>query len=293
MLEYDVVDVFTDRPFAGNQLAVVHGADGLSDGQLLAITREFGYSETTFPVPRSEAAYDVRIFTPGGEVPFAGHPTLGTAWVLRDRGVLGQASVTQTCGVGPIQVELGENRVALKATPRDLVECPDALVRTALAGLGLALEDRTGTAYVAGTGLNFVHVPVTGRALERARVAGPGGALDVEVLGLRDPVSGVSLVTPVRRAAREIAVEARVFGSGIGVTEDPATGSAATGLGMVLVACGLLPEGGDYVVTQGVAMGRPSTLHGSVRAGQGVASEVTVAGGVCGVASGRIAVPPA
>jgi trans-2,3-dihydro-3-hydroxyanthranilate isomerase len=85
MLQYDVVDVFTDRPFAGNPLAVVHGAESLADEQLHAIATEFNLSETTFPsVPADGGAaggdaYDVRIFTPGGEIPFAGHPTLGTA----------------------------------------------------------------------------------------------------------------------------------------------------------------------------------------------------------------------
>ncbi|HET6165263.1 MAG TPA: PhzF family phenazine biosynthesis isomerase, partial [Marmoricola sp.] len=87
-LEYDVVDVFAREPFAGNQLAVVHGAEDLSDAQLLAVAREFNFSETAFPVPAGHARYRNRIFTPGGEVPFAGHPTLGTAWVLRERGAL-------------------------------------------------------------------------------------------------------------------------------------------------------------------------------------------------------------
>lgn len=78
-LDYDVVDVFTDRPYAGNPLAVVHGAEGLSRGQLQAVAREFHLSETTFPTPRrGGAAYDVRIFTPAAEIPFAGHPTIGT-----------------------------------------------------------------------------------------------------------------------------------------------------------------------------------------------------------------------
>ena len=110
-LAYDIVDVFTDRPFAGNQLAVVHGAGGLSTEQCQAIAQEFGYSETTFPVPGGDREYAVRIFTPGSEIPFAGHPTLGTAWVLRHRGELGGSEVTQHCGAGDVGVLFEGERV--------------------------------------------------------------------------------------------------------------------------------------------------------------------------------------
>ena len=87
LLDFDLVDVFTDRPFAGNQLAVVHGAEGLSSDQCLAIAREFNFSETTFPAAVTGIGeYSVRIFTPGGELPLAGHPLVGTAWLMRERG---------------------------------------------------------------------------------------------------------------------------------------------------------------------------------------------------------------
>jgi len=89
-LPYDIVDVFTDRPFAGNQLAVVCGADDLTTAQCQALAQEFGFSESTFPASSVTAgsAYATRIFTPTAEIPFAGHPTLGTAWVLRSHGLL-------------------------------------------------------------------------------------------------------------------------------------------------------------------------------------------------------------
>ena len=113
-LAYDIVDVFTDRPFAGNQLAVVHGAGDLTTEQCQAIAQEFNYSETTFPVPGGDHDYSVRIFTPGSEIPFAGHPTLGTAWVLRSRGLLAGGDATQHCGAGDIGVRfLGERGVEL------------------------------------------------------------------------------------------------------------------------------------------------------------------------------------
>src|SRR5204863_9037161 len=109
MLDYDVVDVFTGRPFAGNQLAVVHGTQGLSAGQLLALTQEFGYSESAFPVAARQDRYRLRIFTPGGELPFAGHPSIGAAWVLRARGQLGRRHVVQECGAGPVGLDLGDS----------------------------------------------------------------------------------------------------------------------------------------------------------------------------------------
>jgi trans-2,3-dihydro-3-hydroxyanthranilate isomerase len=171
-LSYDVVDVFTDRPFAGNQLAVVHGADELSAEQCLAITREFGYSETTFP--SSEVAdgreYATRIFTPEREIPFAGHPTLGTAWVLRSRGQLGTEDCTQLCGAGRIGVRfLADGLVELSATPRDLAGPVDvSLAGELLVELGLSADHLAGEAWVAGCGLSFVHVPVREEAVRSA-----------------------------------------------------------------------------------------------------------------------------
>jgi len=290
MLRYDVVDVFTDRPFAGNQLAVVHGADGLSDAQLLALTHEFGYSETAFPSQLSTLGYHVRIFTPGGEIPFAGHPTLGTAWVLRSAGVLTEEAVTQHCGAGDIRVAFAPELVALTAAPGDLAVCPAGFAAAVVADLGLSTHDLAGTPYFAGTGLTFLHLPVSDEAVSRAHPAtkrlesyGELGAL-----GLRDPLGGVNVY-----ALEGSKVHARVFVPGLSVPEDPATGSAATGLGSALAASGVLPEGGSYVISQGVELGRPSTLLGSVDATGGVATSVSVAGQVQPVASGKIAVPPA
>src|SRR5690348_2733897 len=128
-LAFDVVDVFAEAPFAGNQLAVVHGAGALSDEQLLTLAREFNFSETTFPTPISGDRYRVRIFTPGGEIPFAGHPTLGTAWVLRERGDLDAEQVVQECAAGEVGVRFLLDGVELTATPRDLVEIGRASCR--------------------------------------------------------------------------------------------------------------------------------------------------------------------
>src|SRR3954452_6556177 len=119
-LAFDVVDVFTHQPFAGNQLAVVHGADGLTTEQCQALAREFNFSESTFPGTPVADGYATRIFTPAQEIPFAGHPTLGTAWVLRSRGLLTADRVTQHCGAGEVGVRFDGDLVELSATPRDL-----------------------------------------------------------------------------------------------------------------------------------------------------------------------------
>jgi trans-2,3-dihydro-3-hydroxyanthranilate isomerase len=296
-LPYDIVDVFTDRPFAGNQLAVVRGADDLTTAQCQALAQEFGFSESTFPGSSvsAGAAYSTRIFTPSAEIPFAGHPTLGTAWVLRAHGLLTADEVTQHCGAGEIGVRFDDDRVELSATPRDLAgPVPPDLVRDVLRVLGLSRSDVAGEAWVAGCGLSFVHVPVTEEAVVRAvPTAGSFEALGrrLSALGdVSDLLDAVNLYAVAGDPPR-LDVHSRVFVPGVGVPEDPATGSAAAGLGMALVASGVLPEGGTYVIRQGIELGRPSTLHGRVEAVDGRATRCHVAGWVQPVASGEIEVP--
>jgi trans-2,3-dihydro-3-hydroxyanthranilate isomerase len=284
-LPYDVVDVFADAPFAGNQLAVVHGAVGLSDAQLLGIAREFAFSETTFPGHAGAASYDVRIFTPAGEIPFAGHPTLGTAWVLRENGVVEADELTQRCAAGEVGVRLDGDLVELAAVPGDVVgPLPSAVVAALLVDLGLSARDRAGEAWVAGTGLDFVHLPVTEEAVVRARPGHRPVSSVVRDLALTAPLEGVNLFAVV--PGDPAAVHSRVFVPGLSVPEDPATGSAATGLGLALRASGLLVDGGRYEIRQGLEMGRPSRLFGRVGA-----DRVHVAGRVYRTMRGTIDVP--
>ena len=312
MLNYDLVDVFTDRPFAGNQLAVVHGADDLSTAQCLAIAQEFNFSETTFPssAVADGKVYTTRIFTPGGEIPFAGHPTLGTAWVLRELGALDADQVTQVCGAGKVEVRLSEEMVELAVPPRDLVGPLDEELVTDLASdIGLAVSDVVAPVYIAGCGLTFLHLPVADDAVARA-VTSPRPLEEYRerfaAAGPSDPVEGIN-VFAVAGSAPSLQVHSRVFVPGLSVPEDPATGSAAAALGMALVATGLLPDGGTYQITQGVEMGRRSILHGSVEttvvAGHGwnvtgsdedrsvVPAVCRVRGQVQRVGRGEIAVP--
>jgi trans-2,3-dihydro-3-hydroxyanthranilate isomerase len=292
-LAYDVVDVFAETAYAGNQLAVVHGAEQLSDAQLLAIAREFNYSETTFPVPGGPGRYAVRIFTPGAELPWAGHPTLGTAWVLRERGLLSDAEVAQDCLAGEVGVRFDGDVVELSATPREPVgPVQAAVVRAVLADLGLEGGDQAAEAWVAGAGLNWLHVPVRAGALARAR---PGVRALSSYSGMPEvpePVDGVNLVVVEGASGGPLDVHARVFAPEVAVPEDAGTGSAAAGLGIVLAVSGRLPDGGSYVIRQGSELGRPSRLFGRVEAAAGRATRCHVAGRVQPVASGLLRVPP-
>jgi trans-2,3-dihydro-3-hydroxyanthranilate isomerase len=287
-LDYDVVDVFTDRPFAGNPLAVVHGVDGLATAQLQALAREFNLSETTFPTVRPDAsAYDVRIFTTAEELPFAGHPTLGTAWLLRRQDKLDRGDVTQHCGAGEVPVRLEADLAELTARPRYVHQREDA--DALAAAVGVNSSDVEGPAYEASAGLGWVFLRIRADAVERARV--PGSGWSVAPAGA-DLVGGVCVWSSA--SGDPVAVHARVFCPDVGVTEDPATGSAAAALGLVLAAEGSAAGDGEtaYRIAQGAEIGRPSTLHGRVEMADAAAVRVRVGGGVTHVASGRIAVPP-
>jgi trans-2,3-dihydro-3-hydroxyanthranilate isomerase len=278
-LTYEVVDVFTDRPFAGNPLAVVFGADGLANDQLQALANEFHLSETAFVLaPTSEkATYRVRIFTPQTELPFAGHPSVGTAVTLYRRGLIPGGDVIQECAVGLLPVHVyPDGRATLTGGPPTLGSAVDPA--PLLAAVGLAAEDLAGPVVrSAGCGISFSYLMVRPDAVSRAR-PGPGLS-DVDVFAW-DPATRVA--------------HTRVFAGDLGVAEDPATGSAALGLGVWLVGARLLPGDGDstYTVRQGIEVHRPSTLECLVSALDGVATRVTVTGGVVPVARGEIAVPP-
>lgn len=279
--DYHVVDVFTNRQFAGNPLAVVLDADELSTEQLQAIAREFNLSETSFPMkPTTGAAdYRLRIFTPATELPFAGHPSVGAAWVLRELGRIGDGRVVQECGAGQLPLVLDGPTVTLTGGPSTVGEPLD--VAPFCAGVGLAATDAVGTPVRwAGTGIEFAFLHVVDAAVARATP-------DLSVLAALGG-AGVSVFSFADGRAH-----ARVFAAGAGVPEDPATGSAALGLGVWLVTSGLLSGDGpsSYVVEQGIEMGRPSRLECTVRAVDGAIVEAKVSGNVVSIAEGRIEIP--
>lgn len=288
-LAYHVVDVFTDRAYAGNPLAVVLDADAVPESGLAGMAREFNLSETAFVLRASEPAahYRVRIFTPETELPFAGHPSVGTAWLLRRLGRLPAGGpVVQQCGAGLLELDLPVDPTgAVRLTGAAPQVGPVLAVPPLLAAVGLAetaavrLPPRQ-----AGTGISFTVLAVAPELVSTA-VPDPGR---IRALG----GAGLALVgLPASPDAGPVL--ARVFAGGAGVTEDPATGSAVTALGAYLVTSGWLPAQGESVFTvrQGVEMGRPSTLTGSVSARDGAAVAARVAGQVVAVAEGRIVVP--
>jgi trans-2,3-dihydro-3-hydroxyanthranilate isomerase len=278
-LSYEVVDVFTDRAFAGNPLAVVLDADDLSTAQLQALAREFNLSETAFPMKADDGAdYRLRIFTPATELPFAGHPSVGAADVMARLGRVARGRVVQSCGAGLLPLEIGEDAVTLTGgEPSWSDEVDPAPV---LASVGLTGDDLAGPVRRAGCGIDFTYLPVRAEAL---------GRLDVDLRAVAAlGGAGVSVFVWDGTMAR-----ARVFAAGAGVPEDPATGSAAVALGAYLVVSGLVAADGEtaYDITQGVEMGRPSLLHCAVVGAGGRPIETRVSGSTVPVARGEIRVP--
>jgi len=285
-LPYHVVDVFTDRPFAGNPLAVVLDADDLPTSALQAIAREFHLSETAFPMRSTVADYRLRIFTPIEELPFAGHPSVGTAWLLASLRRLRYGAVTQECGAGVLPVEVTETGATLTGGPPTYGGPLDHT--PLLPVLGLEGRDMAGTApRVAGCGVSFLYVHIRPNAV--ARLSSPD---DGAVRSVVAPVGALGIVAVAWDAGTRRA-HARVFVPGIG--EDPATGAAAVGLGVFLAASELVPADGTaaYTVIQGAEIHRPSTLEGSVSRVDGAVTHATVGGSVAHVATGELLRPPA
>ncbi|NKI35189.1 PhzF family phenazine biosynthesis protein [Wenzhouxiangella sp. XN79A] len=276
---FETWDVFTDRRFAGNPLAVVFEADALPTATMQAIAAEFGYSETVFLCRPGDEGADarVRIFTPTGELPFAGHPTVGAACALaRGEGRR-----------GALLLELGAGRFPVRLTGGDIdyaeFENPNPPALTGRAPGAEALEralslpagriDRSDFAPVrAGAGIDFIYARTDGATLAEARV--DFAAFDA--LGL-DGACGIYLYAEDRPGPSTF--EARMFAPHIGVHEDPATGSAAAGLPAHRLAAGALPDGQhEWTVEQGRTMGRPSRIYVRLSVNAGRCLSVRVGG---------------
>jgi trans-2,3-dihydro-3-hydroxyanthranilate isomerase len=298
-LRYRIVDVFADAPFRGNPLAVVFDADGLATSQLAALAREFNLSETAFPLApdRAGADYRLRIFMPGNELPFAGHPSVGAAWVMAAEGMVAvkppSTTVTQSCGAGllPLRITLASDGTidTVELTAGAPSAGPPLDVGPVLPGLGLSEDDLApGRAFrVCSTGLDQAFLCVTDEAVGRL-------AIDPAAVGRAATAGGWQALGVFSWDAAATA-HARVVADGLGWGEDPATGSAATGLGAWLAAEGLVASEGEshYVIHQGGEIGRDSVLYGTVITAGGRAVECRVAGRVAPVATGEIEVPPA
>ena len=284
-LTFDIVDVFTDRAFAGNQLAVVHGGGHLTTGQMQAIAAEFGFSETVFPLPPTapEADYRARIFTPGRELPFAGHPSVGVAWVLARAGLIRTGDVVQECGAGLLPVQVTEHGARVTGGAPEIGPDLDGAALAAAVGLDPADVDPAVRPGVAGAGVPYAFLPVRPDAVARA-VPVPAA-----LAPLTEGLIGLVVVSYAEPHAHM-----RMFAPGVGVVEDPATGSAAVALGVLLVDRGVLQPVGQtgFSVAQGTEMGRPSQLMVLVQADGGRAVRTSVYGNVAAVARGELVAVP-
>ncbi len=297
MRRYVTVDVFTDSPFTGNPLAVVLHAEGLDTAAMQAIATEFNYSETTFVLPPQDAAHSarVRIFTPTCEVPFAGHPNVGTAvvlageWQAAGRALPASFVFEELAGLVPVQLQWADGRVvgAELTAPEPLTAGPPVAVEAAARCLGLAPDEiltQTHAPIGASVGLPFLIVEVVSRAaLARAR-----GDLAVHAAVLR-PIALDGVYAYVRVPGTQ-QLQARMFAPLDKVPEDPATGSATVAALALLATLQLVEGERHWLAIQGEDMGRRSVLRGRTVTTNGRLTSVHVGGAVVEVMRGTIRV---
>ena len=249
---FNTIDVFTATPLKGNALAVVHDADGLSDAAMQQLASWTNLSETTFLLPPTDPAadYRVRIFHPNGELPFAGHPTLGTchAWLKAGGKPRSRDEIVQQCGVGLVRVRRAGKRLAFAAPPLRRAGDVDAATLAAITrSLGLERKAIRAAQWV-DNGPGWVAVMLGSRA---------------ELLALKPDFArltprDIGVVAPCPEG-HEARFEVRAFIAGTGPNEDPVTGSLQAGLAQWLIGAGLAPE--RYVAAQGTALRRDGRVY--------------------------------
>lgn len=286
---YVTVDVFTDRAFGGNQLAVVLDAEGLSTAQMQAIAREFNYSETTFVLPPRDAAHDaeVRIFTVNKEIPFAGHPNVGTAFVLASRTKTPPSQLTfeEKAGLVPVKIVSEQGKVASAelTAPQQLKRMTELPVEQAAACLSLSVSDVTTgqhPPHIISVGLPFLAVELTSR--EALRKAKPNAEAFARIFPLDGSDAVYFYTRDVPASEQRLDVQARMFHPGSsGLSEDPATGSATAAAAALLAELDGAQHGELKLrIGQGFDMGRPSLLLTRVRKQGGKVVSAHV-GGAC------------
>jgi len=282
-------DVFTDHLFGGNQLAVFLDARGLSAETMQAIAKEMNFSETTFVLPPEAGGTDarMRIFTPGEELPTAGHPTVGTTFALARSGVIerGRQHFVYGCNIGPVPVTMTWSGDDLnfvwmtQSLPTFGAVIPDPARTAAALSLSPAAVAATGQpVQVVSCGLPFLLVPLTTRSAVDSAVVNPG-VLDMLFTQVNTKAHGLMVFTTQPGDARAT-VYSRMFAPEMGITEDPATGIATGPLGCYLVRHKIVrPErAGAMISLQGVKMGRPSHVHMSIGLEHGEIASVRVGG---------------
>jgi trans-2,3-dihydro-3-hydroxyanthranilate isomerase len=286
---YITVDVFTDRAFGGNPLAVVLDAQGLTTAQMQAIAREFNYSETTFVLPPRESGHDaeVRIFTVRSEIPFAGHPNVGTAFVLASQASEAPARLKfeEKAGLVPVEILKQQGKVigAELTAPQPLRRMTQVSAEQAAACLSLSAGDiKTDrhVPHIVSVGLPFLAVELSSReALRRAR---PNADAFARTFPLDQSDAIYFYTRDVPASEKPCDLQARMFHPGVsGFFEDPATGSATVAAAALLADLDAAQDGElRLTISQGFDMGRPSILLTRVikKAGKIVSAHV---GGRC------------
>ena len=297
---YFTTDVFTDRRFGGNQLAVFPDARGIPAELMAPIAREFNYSETTFVLPPDDPSHTarVRIFTPGGELQFAGHPTIGTAFVLAHTGAVplsgAETRIVLEEGVGPVPVVIrakdGRAQFAQLSVAKLPEVGPPPPPATILAEmLSLAPTDLAGgsmSAEAVSCGTPFLYVPLRSRdAVARSRIKS-----DVYESALGNYLTNMVFVFAMEAEQSGHDIRARMYAPSIGVPEDPATGSACVALAGYLAARDSRRDGTlRWVVEQGFEMGRPSILEIEADKTNGITTAARVGGQSVLVSEGTMA----
>jgi trans-2,3-dihydro-3-hydroxyanthranilate isomerase len=276
---YVVVDVFTDRPLAGNQLAVFTDARGLEDETMQALAREVNFSESTFVFPPEEGGHArIRIFTPLAELPFAGHPTLGTAFVLAGPLQTPELRLETARGIVPVRLEREENRLVFGRMEQPIPSVqPYEEEDELLVALGVEASELPIELYDNG----MRHVYVSLRSEE-------------EVAGLRPDLARLELPPDLGIncfAGSGTRWKTRMFAPGGGIVEDPATGSAAGPLALHLARHGRIGFGDEIEISQGAEIGRPSTLFARVDGSTDAVERVEVGGSAVTVARGEFRLP--
>ena len=280
------VDVFTDTRFGGNPLAVFPDARGLADREMQSLAAEFNLSETTFVLPPADPANTarVRIFNRRQEMPFAGHPNVGTGWVLAGMGRARDGVLRFEEIAGLVEVTVEGNSINI-AAPQPLSLGPEMPVDLLASCVGLKVEDIVTTAHrpvMASVGNSFVIAEVTGAALSKAAPDMGRFRAAAAVYTAMGP-NRLPLYLYAHDGAR---IRSRMFSPLSGTIEDPATGSAATPLAALLLSLTKDSER-RYEITQGVEMGRPSLLLCTAkRAADGI--RATVGGGCVPVLKGEV-----
>jgi trans-2,3-dihydro-3-hydroxyanthranilate isomerase len=295
--EFLTVDVFTERRFGGNPLAVFPRAAGLGDAQMQDLARELNLSETTFVLPPADPAHTarVRIFTPGKELPFAGHPNVGTAFVLAclNPHPAGSLVFEELAGLVPIEIQRGGDGRATGAkiaAPQPLCLGESVPAETAAACASLEKADIRRELHAplfAGVGMGFVIAEVASREA-LARAAPNLGAFRESAVKFPSIGNGFQLHLYFRDPSDGGRLAARMFAPLIGVLEDPATGSANAALAALLLH--LAPKGPPALsldIEQGVEMGRPSRLLATASRSPDRSVRATVEGSCVPVLAGR------